>query len=149
MAETESKARIRKSQPRAFRTIAFFHTLRIVELLESVLYVEEVKLFMSSRSRRLRGAVASAGTMLFGRVADEAKSHFTRCLVQFRHDGRPSSHCKRVSRSIVRTLMSRTDFESMYLDLTLLASPAACPRFGMLLNRMSSGSGAARGRKYI
>lgn len=80
------------SQVRALRTTAFFQTFRLVALLESVLQVDEVKLFKSSRSRRFRGGTDSTGATPAGRWTNAAKSQWQPCLTQLPHDGRFSSH---------------------------------------------------------
>ena len=59
-AETDRRARMTKSEPVALRAIAFFQIFRVAGSMQRVAYVEVVKLWKSSKSRRLRGGRESA-----------------------------------------------------------------------------------------
>lgn len=84
-----------KSEPVALRAIAFFHMFLDAGSMQRVAYVAVVKLWKSSKSRRLRGgreSTVSGCTCSRGGTV-RLKSQRAPCLTQFRHDGWLSSHC--------------------------------------------------------
>lgn len=65
----------------ALRTMVPFHTFLLAGSLVKVVYVEDVKLCRSSRSRILRGVSGPKDDAAAGEAV-RAKSHSTACLTQ-------------------------------------------------------------------